>query len=67
MKNPQDALKYVERFNANYPRFRLFFDNASRIPYVTDLVKVPTLPGVSQYQNNTFCFLLFIFVCLFVY
>merc|ERR1712137_341387 len=45
VKDPQDAQRYIDRFYQNYPRFRLFFDNASRIPYVTDLVNVPVLPG----------------------
>jgi hypothetical protein len=45
-KDPQDVQRYIERFNQQWPRVRLFFDNSSRVPYVTDLVKVPTLPAV---------------------
>merc|ERR1712137_1027238 len=44
-KDPADVQRYIQRYAEHYPRFRLFFDNSSRIPYVTDLMQVPVLPG----------------------
>merc|ERR1712137_1015691 len=44
-RSPDDVQRYIDRFIKHYPRFRLFFDNAIRIPYVTDLVNVPTMPA----------------------